>query len=62
MSKNKKWKRKTKRLIGASDVENVDCFFCKLDELNGDCQCACTGDYRRIEKYFKEKNRIRGGN
>lgn len=66
MGKNKRWKRQAKRLIGLSDVDLCDCTRCNLSILEARtglrCQGACTGDYRRIEKYFKENNIKRGGN
>ena len=60
MGKNKRWKRKAKRIMGASDLLGCDCFFCSLarDKYRYaiSCYSACAGHIRQIEKKVKQEN------
>lgn len=60
MGKNKKWKRKAKRMMGASDLFCCDCFFCGLSRnrycYGIDCYGACRGHIRDLEKSIKNEN------
>ena len=60
MSRNKKWKRKAKRMMGKSDLFMGECFFCDLSKymcLYGiKCYSACNGQIRELEKKIKQEN------
>lgn len=60
MSKNKRWKRRAKRMMGVSDLFCCDCFFCGLSRdmyrYGTECYGACRGHIRELERSIKEEN------